>query len=176
MPGCWFNYPWCSHGRAPLFFIESILNKNAFHSFDCGLYNSFCCRYGVFCSPLPSTNYMGFNVNSAMRGNFYLRTNSICPYSNSLSSNIIEGCGVHNDNNNNNKNIILIYLRLFFIIIIIIIIITIIAPVLTHTHSLSLRKSKCVCAYIYLLQKLQQIILQVECKYLHLTKQNERAP
>jgi hypothetical protein len=91
MPGCWFNYPWCSHGRAPLFFIESILNKNAFHSFDCGLYNSFCCRYGVFCSSLPSTNYMGFNVNSAMRGNFYLRTNSISPYSNSLSSNIIEG-------------------------------------------------------------------------------------
>jgi hypothetical protein len=52
-------------------------------------------------------------------------------------------------------------LKLIFIIIIIIIFITIIAPVLTHTHTHSRFAKTSVCAYIYLLQKLQQIRLQV---------------
>jgi len=87
MPGCIISLPWCSHGLAPLYFIESILSTNAFRSSNCGSWPSACCQYGVLCSS-TWTNYMGFRVNTALTGNFYLKTNSKSPYSQSTGSSV----------------------------------------------------------------------------------------
>ena len=87
MPGCIISLPWCSHGLAPLYFIESILKENAFRSKNCGSWPSVCCAFGIWCDS-SVVNHMGFNLNTALTGNFYLKTNLRSPYSRRFGSSI----------------------------------------------------------------------------------------
>jgi len=66
----------CSHGRAPIYFTESI-NGGNFRSTKCSSYANFA---GGNCAGGAQSN-MGFGVSTTARGEFYLDTNSQAPFS-----------------------------------------------------------------------------------------------
>ena len=84
MPGCdsrSTDLLGCSHNKAPLYFSESILNKNAFQSIHCEKRSSLCCLWGYMCKSYIN-QYMGFcQVNKSLMGSFYLETRAQSPYS-----------------------------------------------------------------------------------------------
>jgi hypothetical protein len=73
-PGCLLNF--CSHDRAPLFFIESI-NSNNFYARRCDTFD----EIGRRCSgELATMGGEPSNSRKALRGVFHLTTNRSPPF------------------------------------------------------------------------------------------------
>jgi len=80
-PGCVGNdaFGSCSHGMGNKFFEESVGNSNAFMSCQCNTWQEF----NTGSCPCTTRANMGDNVSRGTRGRFYLKTNSLRPYSQS---------------------------------------------------------------------------------------------
>ena len=72
-PGCLRNF--CSHGRAPRFFIESI-NSNNFYARSCGTIDNLGRCRGEFATMGGEPS----NSHKNLRGIFHLTTNRLSPY------------------------------------------------------------------------------------------------
>ncbi|XP_077997630.1 inactive pancreatic lipase-related protein 1-like [Glandiceps talaboti] len=72
-PGCGFKMPGCDHGRAIIYFSESINNVCSYKSYPCSLKRK-CSSCGNGC------NRMGFHATKTPNGTFYLETNSKSVY------------------------------------------------------------------------------------------------
>lgn len=72
-PNCLFQT--CSHGRAVLYFAESVVNQNAFLSIKCNDWDSF--RIGRCDSDIK---VMGYGCTPETRGIYFLRTGEDPPY------------------------------------------------------------------------------------------------
>ncbi|CAK1549406.1 unnamed protein product [Leptosia nina] len=74
----------CSHDRAPLYFVETLSSPSAFAAVkadNCNEWKLMTDKEGDTSSEIV---YMGYQINTEAKGNFYLRTNSKSPYGKGL--------------------------------------------------------------------------------------------
>ncbi|XP_063822578.1 pancreatic triacylglycerol lipase-like [Ostrinia nubilalis] len=83
-PGCniqnIFHWDACSHGRAHIYFAESIINPKAFPAYRCNNWRSDLEK------ACPHVGFMGEAADWNMRGIFYLSTNSEEPFGRGIRS------------------------------------------------------------------------------------------
>jgi len=73
--GTYISPAGCSHNRAPLYYVESLLNETAFLAVLADSYSSFANG-----SVSDTQVYMGYATPTTARGDFYLQTNRQAPF------------------------------------------------------------------------------------------------
>ncbi|XP_015115611.2 pancreatic triacylglycerol lipase [Diachasma alloeum] len=77
----------CSHGRAYVYFTESIISESGLLATKCDTWDQF--RMGS-CNESPVV-FMGEPVNHAARGNFFLKTRSESPFADTSAKSLLSG-------------------------------------------------------------------------------------